>query len=140
MKLIYIDPPFGTASDFEGDNGQKAYTDKSKDADFVEFIRRRLIVAKELLSDDGSIFIHLDTKKGHYIKLVLDEVFGENNFQNEIIWHFRTYQGQTQNYYPRKHNAIFGIKMNNPIFNLQYDDDFEETVDAKRWKIYSKWK
>jgi site-specific DNA-methyltransferase (adenine-specific)/adenine-specific DNA-methyltransferase len=137
VKLIYIDPPFGTASDFEGDNGQKAYTDKSKDADFVEFIRRRLIVAKELLSDDGSIFIHLDTKKGHYIKLVLDEVFGENNFQNEIIWHFRTYQGQTQNYYPRKHNAIFWYKkMNNPIFNLQYDDDFEETVDAKRWKKY----
>jgi site-specific DNA-methyltransferase (adenine-specific)/adenine-specific DNA-methyltransferase len=88
VKLIYIDPPFGTDSDFEGDNGQKAYTDKAKDADFIEFIRRRLIVAREILAADGSIFVHLDIKKGHYIKLVLDEIFGENYFRNEICWYY----------------------------------------------------
>jgi site-specific DNA-methyltransferase (adenine-specific)/adenine-specific DNA-methyltransferase len=88
VKLIYIDPPFGTDSDFEGDNGQKAYTDKAKDADFIEFIRRRLIVARELLADDGSIFVHLDWKKCHYIKLIMDEIFGENHFVNEMIWYY----------------------------------------------------
>ena len=85
VRLIYIDPPFATESDFEGAQGAKAYSDKTKGAEFVEFLRRRLILAKELLSSDGSIFVHLDYKKLHYIKLVLDEVFLENNFRNEII-------------------------------------------------------
>lgn len=86
VKLIYIDPPFGTASDFSGTSGQKAYTDKQKDSDFIEFIRRRLVVSKKLLANDGSLFIHLDYKKSHYIKVILDEIFGENNFRNEIVW------------------------------------------------------
>lgn len=107
VKLIYIDPPFGTASDFEGINGQKAYTDKSKDADFVEFIRRRLIVAKELLSDDGSMYIHLDWKKAHYIKAILDEIFGENNFRNEIIWTYTGPSAPGQKQFSRKHDVIF---------------------------------
>lgn len=87
VKLIYIDPPFGTASDFDSRNGNTAYQDRAKNSDFVEFIRRRIIVAKELLALDGNIIVHLDSKKSHYIKLVLDELFGENNFCNEIIWH-----------------------------------------------------
>ena len=107
IKLIYIDPPFGTASDFEGDNGQKAYTDKSKDADFVEFIRRRIIVAKELLSIDGSIFIHLDWKKAHYIKAILDEIFGENNLINEIIWCYTGPGSPNMKQFNRKHDTIF---------------------------------
>ena len=86
VKLIYIDPPFATESDFSGSQGQKAYTDKAKDAEFVEFIRRRLIIAKEILARDGSIYIHLDQKKSHYIKTILDEIFGEGNFRNEIVW------------------------------------------------------
>ena len=86
VKLIYIDPPFATESDFSSQNGQKAYTDKSKDADFIEQLRRRLIIAKELLSNDGTVFVHLDNKKVHYLKVILDEIFGEYNFRNEIIW------------------------------------------------------
>jgi adenine-specific DNA-methyltransferase len=85
VKLIYIDPPFATASDFNTSTGQKAYTDKTKGADFVEFLRKRLIVARELLANDGCIFLHLDYKKSHYAKLLLDEIFGENNFRNEVI-------------------------------------------------------
>ena len=95
VKLIYIDPPFATDENFSSTNsGSKAYSDKKKGSDFIEFLRRRLIIAKELLSDDGSIFLHLDQKKGHYVKVIMDEVFGEANLVNEIIWHFRTYQGQ----------------------------------------------
>jgi DNA modification methylase len=86
IKLIYIDPPFATESDFNSSLGQKAYSDKTKDSEFVEFIRRRLILAKEILANDAAIFVHLDNKKVHYIKLILDEIFGENNFRNEIIW------------------------------------------------------
>ncbi|GAB2585888.1 site-specific DNA-methyltransferase [Spirosoma areae] len=86
VKLIYIDPPFGTASDFDSKTGQLAYSDKAKGSDFVEFIRRRLVVARELLSNDGAIYVHLDSKKSHYIKAVLDEIFGESNFRGEIIW------------------------------------------------------
>jgi DNA modification methylase len=87
VKLIYIDPPFATTEEFKNKEGARAYNDKAKGAEFIEFIRRRLIIAKELLSYDGNIVVHLDNKKSHYIKLVLDEIFGEENFVNEIIWH-----------------------------------------------------
>lgn len=86
VKLIYIDPPFATEGDFSAKDGEKAYSDKIKGAEFIEFIRERLMLAKELLADDGSIFVHLDMKKYHYIKIVMDEIFGENNFRNEIVW------------------------------------------------------
>ena len=86
VKLIYIDPPFATESDFVAKDGEKAYSDKIKGSEFIEFIRQRLILAKEILSDEGSIFVHLDMKKYHYIKVIMDEIFGENNFRNEIIW------------------------------------------------------
>jgi site-specific DNA-methyltransferase (adenine-specific)/adenine-specific DNA-methyltransferase len=85
IKLIYIDPPFATKQDFMKDK-EKAYRDKVFGAQFIEFLRRRLILLCEILADDGSIFVHLDWKKGHYIKAVLDEVFGEESFLNEIIW------------------------------------------------------
>lgn len=60
IKLIYIDPPFATASDFKSTSGIKAYTDKKNDSSFVEFIRRRLMLAKEILAEDGNIIVHLD--------------------------------------------------------------------------------
>lgn len=86
VKLVYIDPPFSLKQEFKGKKGEKAYADKVKGAEFVEFLRRRLIILKELLADDGSIFVHLDYRKNHYIKVVMDEVFGEANFINEITW------------------------------------------------------
>lgn len=86
VKLIYIDPPFATADEFANKDGAKAYSDKIKGAEFIEFLRQRLILAKEILASDGSIYVHLDAKMSHYIKIILDEVFGKNNFQNEIVW------------------------------------------------------
>lgn len=85
VKLIYIDPPFGTGDEYDGNKGQSGYTAKTKGAEFVEFLRRRLILAREILADDGGIFVRQDYHFGHYTKLVLDEVFGKENFQNEII-------------------------------------------------------
>jgi site-specific DNA-methyltransferase (adenine-specific)/adenine-specific DNA-methyltransferase len=85
IRLAYIDPPFATKRDFKGNQEQKAYQDKLAGADFLEFMRKRLILLRELLSDDGSLFVHLDYRKGHYVKILLDEVFGEHNFRNELI-------------------------------------------------------
>src|SRR3989339_658653 len=79
IKLIYIDPPFATKQDFMKDR-EKAYRDKIIGAQFIEFLRKRLLLLREVLADDGSIYVHLDYKKGHYIKNVLDEIFGEYNF------------------------------------------------------------
>lgn len=84
VKLIYIDPPFATKQEFRGSQDQKAYQDKIAGAKFVEFLRKRLVFLRELLSEDGSIYVHLDYRKKHYVKIVMDEIFGENNFRNEI--------------------------------------------------------
>jgi site-specific DNA-methyltransferase (adenine-specific)/adenine-specific DNA-methyltransferase len=86
VRLFYNDPPFATKRDFAGKQEERAYQDKVQGAAFVEFIRRRLVLIRELLADDGSVFIHLDQKKSHYVKVVADEVFGEHNFRNVIVW------------------------------------------------------
>lgn len=85
VKLIYIDPPFGTGDEYEGNKGQRGYTAKRKSADFVEFLRRRLIVAKELLHNNGIIVVRQAFNFGHYIKVALDEIFGKDNFINEVV-------------------------------------------------------
>ena len=86
FRLVYIDPPFATMQDFEGTQDQKAYQDKITGAAFLEFLRQRLVLLRELLSQDGSIYIHLDNRRAHYVKIILDEVFGEHNFRNAIVW------------------------------------------------------
>ena len=85
VKLIYIDPPFGTGDEYDGNKGQSAYSARRKGADYVEFVRRRLILLYELLDNDGLIFVRQGYNFCAYIKVVLDEVFGKQNFLNEII-------------------------------------------------------
>jgi site-specific DNA-methyltransferase (adenine-specific)/adenine-specific DNA-methyltransferase len=106
IKLIYIDPPFATKQEFRGSRDQKAYQDKIVGARFIEFLRKRIIFLRELLSNDGSIYVHLDWKKSHYLKVVLDEVFQENNFRNEIIW-FYPRGGDSEKQFNRKHDTIY---------------------------------
>lgn len=138
VRVVYIDPPFSTRKDFRvsGEN-QKAYQDKVAGAEFLEWLRRRLILLKEVVSYDGSVYVHLDYRKVHYVKVLLDEIFGESNFKNEIIWHYQTYQGQTKNYYPRKHDTILVYsKSKITTFYLQKDDNPEDTIDFHRWNAY----
>lgn len=85
IRLIYIDPPFATRQDFMKDK-EKAYRDKIIGSQFLEFLRRRLILLKELLADDGTLYVHCDAKKGHYIKCICDEVFEENSFLCQVVW------------------------------------------------------
>jgi DNA modification methylase len=86
VRLIYIDPPFATQREFRGTDDQRAYQDKVSGAQFVEFLRKRLILMRELLAENGSIYVHLDTHKFHYLKTIMDEIYGEQNFVNEICW------------------------------------------------------
>ena len=95
IDLIYIDPPFNTSQDFYfseskansisySKNDILAYSDNLTKDEYLEFIRERLILLRELLSDKGSIYLHIDYKIGHYVKVIMDEVFGEKNFKNDI--------------------------------------------------------
>ena len=84
VKLVYIDPPFATGGIFESRNGQKAYDDISFGSHFLEFLRQRLVILRELLDKAGSIYVHLDEKMAFPIKIVMDEVFGPTNFRNWI--------------------------------------------------------
>lgn len=95
IDLVYIDPPYNTESNYyisneransvsTEKNSKLAYSDKMTKDDYLEFIRERLILIRELLSDEGSIYLHIDYKIGHYVKIIMDEVFGESNFKNDI--------------------------------------------------------
>lgn len=84
VDLVYIDPPFGTGLNFNSIDDHNAYSDKLVDSEFLEFLRKRLFLIRELLSEEGSIYLHIDKKIGHYVKIIMDEVFGYQNFINDI--------------------------------------------------------
>lgn len=133
IRLIYIDPPFATKREFRGSQDQKAYQDKIVGAEFLEFLRKRLTFLRELLSDDGSIYVHLDWKKAHYFKVLMDEIFGENNFQNEIVWQRTKAHNIATKGYGRSHDTIFFYtKSNNYIFNEVYVDYDEKQLNRYR--------
>ncbi len=95
IDLIYIDPPFATNGNFtitkgrattisNSKKGDITYSDKLKGSDFIEFLQKRLVLLKDLLSEQGSIYLHIDYKIGHYVKVMMDQVFGIENFRNDI--------------------------------------------------------
>lgn len=136
VRLIYIDPPFASRQDFS--NNEKAYSDKMKGAEFLEWLRKRLVLLKEVMASNGSVFVHLDWHKAHYIKVLMDEIFGEGNFRNEIIWHYGTYVGNTKNNFPRKHDTIlvYGRSLEERVFFPQRDGNPENDANYKRWSNY----
>lgn len=118
VKLIYIDPPFGTGDEYDGNKGQKGYSAKAKGSEFVEFLRRRLIVAKEILANDGVIMVRQGYNFGHYIKTVLDEIFGKENFKNEIIINRTGRPTESIKSYHTTHDTIyFYSKSGEYLFN-----------------------
>lgn len=153
LKLIYIDPPFDVGADFSmkveiGEDEltkrpsvleEVAYRDtwgKGTDS-FISMIYERLRLMHGLLADDGSIYVHCDWRVNSYMRLVLDEIFGKENFRNEIVWHYQTYQGQVKSYFPRKHDTIlFYTKSSDYKFDLLKDTNVEQTIDFTRWNDY----
>ena len=135
VDLIYIDPPFDSKADYRtkltlpGDDisqkpttiEQFAYADTWKDgtASYLRMLYPRLVLMRELLSDHGSIYVHIDWHVGHYVKVLMDEIFGKENFVNEIVWCYSGPQRSFQNF-SRKHDLIFLYKKtDSATFNVQ---------------------
>ncbi|MBY9003779.1 MAG: site-specific DNA-methyltransferase [Candidatus Lokiarchaeota archaeon] len=129
IDLIYIDPPFATGGNFNykiqiGEEGAsevvKSYSDKWNGGidSYLNFLYERLLLMKDLLSEKGSIYLHLDWHVSHYVKIILDEIFGEINFRNEIIWVYPAASAQTRKFFIRSYDVIlFYTKSNKYIFN-----------------------
>lgn len=152
IKLIYIDPPFDVGADFSmkiniGDDEftkqpnvleELAYRDTwGKGADsFIAMMYERLMLMRDLLAEDGSIYVHCDWRVAGYIRLILDEIFGKTKFQREIIWHLKGVSGYKAlvNSFVRGHETIFYYaKGENPIFNKNY-----LPYDEKQLKRFTK--
>jgi DNA modification methylase len=133
VKLVYIDPPFATKSDFQASDGADSYSDKIDRAEFIESLRERLIYIREVLADDGSIFVHLDLKQIHYIKIVMDEIFGRDKFVNEIIWYYPdNFQGNVKGFATNHNNILWYSKSKNFISNKVYVPLDKKTKRDKR--------
>ena len=147
IDLIYIDPPFDSKADYRtkialpnGDVEQKptvleqfAYSDtwSSGTISYLKMLYPRLALMKELLSDQGSIYVHCDWHAGHYLKVMLDNIFGKDNFVNEIIWCY-TSGGVGNNAFGKKHDTILVYgKSSSRIFNPQYYKRYALIQDGK---------
>lgn len=111
FQMIYMDPPFysGAKYFFRRSDGSKklAYSDVwgSGLLEYLEMIAKRILIARELLSDDGLMWIHLDYRAVHYVKIIMDEIFGMENMVNEIVWGYRS-GGASGRRFARKHDTI----------------------------------
>lgn len=141
IKLIYIDPPYNTDSDTFG------YNDKFNRSSWLTFMKNRLEIAKKLLSEDGAIYVQLDYHQAHYAKILMDEIFGEENFQREIIWRIGWLSGYKtiEKNWIRNHDTIlFYSKNNNSLsFNKYYipREEFKDIAksNAERYPIEDVW-
>jgi site-specific DNA-methyltransferase (adenine-specific)/adenine-specific DNA-methyltransferase len=125
VKLIYIDPPFGTGELYDA-NGVPAYSAALQGAEFVEFLRKRLILLRKLLADDGSIYVRIDYHFGHYIKVIMDEIFGKNNIRNEIVVKRGKVQfGITNKYNVATDSLFFYTKSDNYFFRKYTRERYE---------------
>lgn len=151
LKLIYIDPPFDVGADFSMDikigdgEGEESFTKRpsvieeiayrdtwGKGADsFIAMIYERLRLMHDLLAEDGSIYVHCDWRVSAFMKLALDEVFGGDNFQREIIWSIETSSGfkaQANNWIRGHDTVYFYSKSSTPVFNKQFLPLDEKTI------------
>jgi len=115
VKLIYIDPPYNT------NNDSFSYNDNFSHSTWLTFMKNRLKVARDLLSDNGSIYIQLDYNEVHYCKILMDEVFGRDCFRNEIIWCYEKAR-PAEKQFKRNHDTILFYSKNKEdwFFNVQY--------------------
>ncbi len=150
IDLIYIDPPFATGADFSfkaqiGEDSlevekeqsvieEKAYRDTwSKGVDsYVAMIWERLVLMRDLLADNGSIYVHCDWRVNSFVRLLMDEVFGKDNFRNEIIWRMGEavsgYKARADKWI-RNHDVLFYYHKGSPVFNKQLVPHSQEWVD-----------
>jgi DNA modification methylase len=148
IKLIYIDPPFDVGADFSMDIeiGDETLTKKpsvieelayrdtwGKGADsFISMIYERLVLMRDLLADDGSIYVHCDWRVSSYMRLILDEVFGKDNFVNEIIWQKTMSRKSQTKGFGGIHDSIFFYRRSGKgVFTTQFDPRSAEETEAR---------
>lgn len=132
VNLIYIDPPFATGGVFKSRNQDDAYTDLLQGADYVEFLRQRLILLRELLSETGSIYVHLDVNMVFAIKLVMDEIFGESNFRTLITRKKCNPKNYTRKTYGNISDYIlFYTKSDTYTWNRSYEPWTQESAEKE---------
>ncbi|MEP7741653.1 site-specific DNA-methyltransferase [Vibrio parahaemolyticus] len=132
VDLIYIDPPFNTEHD------SFLYNDKFNRSTWLTFMKNRLEAAKELLSDSGTIYVHIDHNEGHYLKVMMDEIFGKGNFRNEIIWRYSGWNKKLRTGFERRHDTIFMYgKSDNQYFESYFEKwgSKEEYVKKRKQKL-----
>ena len=120
IDLIYIDPPFFTGREQRVANGAGSFDDRwGGISDYIAWLRVRAIEMRRLLRHTGVLYVHCDWHAGHYIKVMLDEVFGSGQFQNEIIWHYGLGAANAARHFLRKHDTIFVYRRSDAAtFNL----------------------
>lgn len=150
INLIYIDPPFATGADFSitiklGDLEwtkeasvieEKAYRDtwgRGLDS-YLQMMHDRLVLVRGLLADNGSIYVHLDWHVGHYVKIIMDEIFGKENFINEIVWCYKEREMPLRQWNP-KHDVILMFAKNEEQRQFYYDRVLEPYSDVTRGKF-----
>ena len=153
FDLIYIDPPYYSNSDysinlsFENENKKikiksKAYHDKWENgmAEYLKMIAIRLLFIRDLLKDNGCLWIHLDWHSVHYVKVIADEIFGEKNFINEIVWQYKS-GGTSKRHFSRKHDTLlFYAKNNRYVFNTQMEKSYNRQLKPYRFKGVKEYK
>lgn len=120
VNLIYIDPPFDSKADYmkkisfkwqkikwieQNLLEEKQYSDIRWKDEYLQFMYERLLLLRELLADNGSIYLHCDYHKSHHLRCLMDEVFGEENFINEVVWGYHTGM-RVESYWNRKHDTL----------------------------------
>lgn len=148
VDLVYIDPPFDSKADYKkkinlkgskitNDSNsfeEKQYTDIWSNDEYLQFMYERLILIRELLSDKGSVYLHCDWHKSHHLRFMLDEIFGENFFRNEIVWSYFGFKRATSKKFPQKHDIIFSYtKTENYTWKTQFRPHSKEYI--ARFKI-----
>lgn len=154
LDLIYIDPPFDSKADYRTKITlpgttidqkptvfeQFAYSDTWSDgtASYLAMITPRLVLMRELMADTASIYVHLDWHVGHYVKLVMDEVFGRENFVNEVVWRYGKMSNATRRF-PQNHDTIFCYgKTPDYFFQPVRSADSEYKARFSRWVVNNK--
>jgi len=134
VDLVYIDPPFATQSAFLSRRQREAYLDTLSGGQFVEFLRERLILLKELLSNRGSIYLHLDSKMMCEMKVIMDEVFGSSNYRNLIVRKKCNPKNYTRKVYGNVADFIlFYTKTDEYIWNRPVEPLSEDSIKEYRY-------
>jgi site-specific DNA-methyltransferase (adenine-specific) len=143
VDLIYIDPPFNSNRNYEvfwGETKEKrAFEDRHESTRaYIDYMRPRCVELRRVLKNTGSFYFHCDWHASHYVKVMLDQIFGENNFQSEIIWHRTLAKGLAFKGFPNNHDTIFYYGGGGELtFNRPYNPYDQDNLDEKTAGKYS---